>query len=500
MAFDVSDIVQVSATVLAVPSATPRKKGLLIGDGTVLDVSGAGRIREYVNMRAVKEDFDASSEEYLGATAYFAQDDPPPPPLYIARWEDSATATVIEGGDTPTDVSTLTATDYSFRIGGHNITALDFSSVTTGAAVASAIQTKLRALAGTDSRFANAAVTYRDDAGGTDYDISFPSGADVGYATAAVPATGTDLATPLKITSTTASRYVRGTPGETLETALNNILEYKTDFYPMCLTKNLSTTVANLTGVATWAFNNRKMAVLGSAEAGAVSESDTASAASIISNSENSRAVVLYSKQSDYKHVALAAAIAGVDYNQRGSFRTFKFLPLRGFSADDITSAERTILVNKRINYYAQYGSRSMLADGVTTKAPIWIDVQSWLDWLVEETRVLLWALLLGRNIKMTNDGLLTLRSAVNAMMERAYQSGGISPGQVTPLMRQQIALAIGDPNFSGYLSNGYLVNVPSVNALTQTQRDQRTLPPVNVWLKGSSIIHDANVSLTFEN
>lgn len=497
MAFDIADIVDVSATVLAAPVAGTRKKALVVGNTNVLPATGSGRVKEYTNLKQVGDDFNGASEEYLAATAYFAQENPPPPPLYIARWSNAGTSTSLNGGDGVGAASTFTEADYSFRIGGHNITGLDFSALTTMAAISSAIQTKLRTLANTDSRFANAATSY--DGSGPSISLTLPSGADVGYATAATPATGTDLAPLIRWTSATAQSYVAGSGGGTLTDALNNILEHKTDFYAVCLTKNLQDTT-NPPLLATWAKANRKMAIIGTAEAGAVSSADTTSAASVISASENSRAVILYSKQSDYKHVALAAAVAGVNFNQRGSFRTYKFLPLTGFGADEITSAERTVLLDKRINYYAQYGRVAMLADGVTTKSPIWIDVQAWLDWLVEETRVLLWGLLLTRSIRMTSAGLLTLRAGINGMMERAYQTGGIAPGRVSPTMRQQIASVIEDPDFDGFLSNGYLVNVPSANSLTQAQRDQRTLPPIQVWLKGSSLVHDANVSLTFEN
>ena len=504
MAFDVSDIVQVSATVLAAPSGAGQNRGLIIGNtNDVLDGDGSGKVGEYGKLTDVAEDFPSTSEEYLAAVSYFAQADPPPPPLLIARWADSATSTVLVGGDTPTVPASLSAADYSLNVSGHNITGINLASTAgdTGAKVANVVQTAIRAA---HTSLANVSVSFDANGGGNNvprYTITQPTGA----ALVVIAGTGgtTTLAALMKITAATDTSNVTGSAGETLSDALNEIIELRNDFYAFCLTRNLQT-AANLPTVATWANAVRRMFVAGSNEAAAVAADDETTGISIVAASSNPRVVPLYSKTTvadgDNKSAALVAAIAATNYNQRGSFRTFKFLSLVGFTADDITRAERTVLVEKRINYYAKYGTVSMLADGVTARSPEYIDTRAWLDWLVEQTRTLIWGLLLTRSVRMTESGFLTLRTAVNSLMERARQSGAIAPGRVSPQMRLAIAEATGNPNFSGVLSNGYLVNMPAVGDLTQQERDDRTMPPVQVWLKGSSVVHDANIALTFEN
>ena len=504
MAFDVSDVVQVSATVLAAPSGAGRNRGLIIGHtANVLDGDGSGKVKEYGTLTDVAEDFSTTDEEYLAAVAYFAQADPPPPPLLIARWADTPESTVLTGGDTPTVPASLTQADYSISVNGHISTAIDLSSTAgdTGAKVANVLQGKIRA---SHTSLAQVSVSFDQNGGGNGiprYTLTQPTGA----ALVVVNGTGgtVTLATLLKLTDATDTSNVTGSAGETLSAALAEILDLRTDFYAFCLTRDLQT-AANLPTAATWANGVRRMFIAGSNEGGAVDSADTTAGISIVADSSNPRAVALYSKvdaaDGDHKAAALVAAIAATNYNQRGSFKTFKFLSLVGFTADDITRDERAALEGKRINYYAKYGTVNMLAQGVTSRSPEYIDTRAWLDWLVEQTRTLMWGLLLTRSIRMTEAGFLTVRTAVNSLMERARQSGAIAPGRVSPQMRLAIAEATANPNFSGLLSNGYLVYMPGVNTLTQQQRDDRMMPAVQVWLKGSSIVHDANIALTFEN
>jgi hypothetical protein len=88
----------VRATVNLAPLAAARRGFgtlLIAGDSNV--INGRDRIRTYVDLESVAEDFGTSAPEYLSASLYFGQT-PRPNQLMIGRWLRTATAGLIQGG------------------------------------------------------------------------------------------------------------------------------------------------------------------------------------------------------------------------------------------------------------------------------------------------------------------------------------------------------------------------------------------------------------------
>src|SRR3954464_7680687 len=138
------------------PVAIPRTNFdtlLIMGDSNVIDTGEA--IRTYNALEEVAGDFGTTAPEYYAAALFFSQK-PQPATLYIGRWAATATNGSIAGGFlTGTDQlitkwNTVTNGGFKVSIDGStqtNITGINLSSVTNMNAVASAIQTVLRAIA-----------------------------------------------------------------------------------------------------------------------------------------------------------------------------------------------------------------------------------------------------------------------------------------------------------------------------------------------------------------
>ena len=97
----------VRATVNLAPLAAARRGFgtlLIAGDSNVID--GSERLRAYVDLESVAEDFGTSAPEYLAAALYFGQS-PRPQNLMIGRWLRTATAAFIKGGILTTAEQTL---------------------------------------------------------------------------------------------------------------------------------------------------------------------------------------------------------------------------------------------------------------------------------------------------------------------------------------------------------------------------------------------------------
>lgn len=125
---------------------------LVITDSSL--ISTTTRVKSFTTAAAVSEFFGASSEEYLASDAFFFQDQflpEQPDELVFGRFADAATAALLECGNSPETDFTVwkLVTDGEFTVdidgGTVNVTALDFSTVTSLDDVATVIDTGLGA-------------------------------------------------------------------------------------------------------------------------------------------------------------------------------------------------------------------------------------------------------------------------------------------------------------------------------------------------------------------
>lgn len=143
---------------VAITKDTPRVSAagfniLLVITNSAL-LSTTRRHRRFTTVDSVSAFFGTNSEEHLAADAFFQQDqflDNHPEELQFGRFADSATAALLECGDSPeTTVATWAAVsdgEFSIDIDGGTVelTSLDFSSVTSMDDVATVIDTALGA-------------------------------------------------------------------------------------------------------------------------------------------------------------------------------------------------------------------------------------------------------------------------------------------------------------------------------------------------------------------
>lgn len=497
MTLDISDIVNVSAQVYAgVSSRREFGRGLLLTSDATLDAGGDGKVGVYSDLRALQAVFPSASEPYRAGNVWFAQN-PFPKPLVVGRWTKVAAPTTVVGGPPSTAAAIKAITDGSMVIGGLVVENVTFAAANDYAAQAAALQVAIRALAGApnnDARFENAAVAYADNA----FTVSLPSYGDIG----GLPSdhsSGTSIADAFGFSRSEGGVYRRGSGAETAVEALAAIEAVNDSWYWLMLEASEGGTQTML-DVSNWAATRRKIFMAGSSEIGALTANESASFAAQASEFQHSRAPISWSRAADYLPVSAAARASSVDFDQPNSLITLKFKSMPGIAPSDLTVAERDELVRKRINYYARYGSTPIYAEGVTPDPKIWIDIQYFLDWLVNAIQTDVWNLL-NRLPKLpqTEAGMAVLKDTIEVPFEQAVANGGLAPGTLSPAMTADIRQSTGNAEFDGDLSNGYLVHVGDLSAQSQSQRDARDSPPVTCWGKGSGAIHNVNISFRLE-
>lgn len=492
MPFEISDVIRVSAEVRA--GGVARKefgRTLLLTVDATLSAGGAGKVQAFARMADVAEVFGSTTEPYQAAQIYFQQV-PRPKNLLIGRWANVATPTTLTGGAHAALADLQAITDGSFTLGGQEYAGLDLSGVTDLAGVATALQTALRA--GPDVRVDAVVVSYANSR----FNLSIPDGSDVGGGFGAA-ASGTALGTPLGLSDALAT-YRGGSEMEAVQEALTAIEALDDSFYFISIDKQFNGTDTAV-DVAEWAAARRYMAFLGSSEGQALMPNDATSQLAEIAGLESPRAIGNWSTAQDYLGLSMAGRLSSVDFALPNSLITAKFKAAPGITPSVITESQKAELDRKRCNYYVRFSGNAIYTEGVTPKPGVWIDVQYFLDWMVNAVEVDVWNLLVSSpSVPQTPTGMQAIREKIVNVLEQGVTNGGIAPGTVSPDFILDIRQSTGNLEFDGVLTNGYLVYHTPLAAQSQTDRDARKSPPFKIWLKGSGAIHNANIALVFEN
>ena len=288
-----------------------------------------------------------------------------------------------------------------------------------------------------------------------------------------------------------------GSPAESIGESLDRILRENPDWYWLTLSEDIVDT-DDVLEVQSWAAANERYLVLDSHQEAALDPDDVTSYLSRLSRIASQSYAGFFSRFQDYRAVSLAARFSSVNFSGNNTLITGKFRALPGCSPDDLTNSEIDALNQKRVNHYTTVGGVNIVQEGVAGSG--WIDVKYWLDWFSSRIQTGLFDLLVSRErLPQTEVGATAISDILNAICEQGVRNGGIAPGQLTESLAGEIRNVTGNVDFTGYLSNGYLVYVSPLATQTQADREARRAPAVNVWVKGSGAVHFLEVSATFE-
>ena len=494
----ISEIVRVSATIVAGGAARrDHGVGLFLTVDDTLPAGGSGKARRYASFAEVAKDFDAGSEPYAAATAWFGQASAKN--LLIGRWATADVATSLVGG-TPAAIATLTAiTNGSFNISGNDVDGVSFAGASTYAAQATILQTAIQAIS--DARFTGATVTYA--AGAFEIELSGASDIDP-FLGPHSSGTGTDISAPLGLDADSSPTYRRGSDQEGAADALDAIGAIDGGFYFVLLDNGAPDTLSTVDtkeAVAAWAQAGRYLYSMTAFGASALVANETTSGAAVIAALGYDRVFITWSQEEDYRAVSIAGRLSAMNLNLPRSLITAKFRQLPGFESDALGTSERRELGRKRVNFYADVEGTPIYTEGYTTSTSFWIDVRFWLDWLVNHMeRGIFNRLVAVPRVAQTSAGVEDLREAAKDSLEQGVRNGGLAPNEVSSALASQIRDVTGNADFDGNLTLGYLLYVGSLAAQSQGDRDDRQSPPFSIWLKGSGAIHFIEIGLTFEN
>lgn len=468
----------------------PQRKGfgllLIIGTSTVLPV--AERMREYSDITSIATDFGASSEEYKAALAFFSQS-PAPTTLRIGR----RFATAVSGENlgslnytkTIATWAAVTAGSMQVSIDGSNktLSAMNFSTDTTLAQVASRIQTALvaaGAVGATVVFLGNRFVIRSGTTGAT---------STVGYTS--TTGSGTYIGTMLGTDASVSPVLSSGAAAESAATCLTNMQNYSTAWYGVTFTN--TATVQDLKDAAAWCEAMVKIFGYSTQDMASKDPLSTTDIGYYMNSMTYRRTFGIFDSTDPYAVCSAMARAFVVNFNEQNSTLTLKFKTLPGQSPENLTTNDKTALDAKKLNYYTQFGDSAMLAEGVMANGVFFDEVHG-LDWLQNAIETNVFGFLYTRTTKVpqTDRGMQLIVQQVEKALADGVNNGLLAPGTWNGDEFGQ--LKTGD-----FIKSGYYVYAAPMNTQNTSDRQARIAPPIRVAAKGSGAIHFVSIGVTFD-
>ena len=450
---------------------------LILGDSDIIDTDE--RIRLYSSISDIATDFGISSREYLAAQAFFSQS-PQPTQVYIGRWAKSATAGRLRGrtlSSAEQDISLFTAITtgtLSLTIDGasKSMASIDLSAETNLNGVASQISSALGvsgSCAWTGERFVITSATT-----GTS-------------STVATTDTGT-LSFLMGFAGSATS--VAGVAAESLASAITALLDYNT-WYMVCVAPDASDdSIAEAAGLIEAASPSR---MIGFTTQNSTEIDSTASSTlgSRLKGLGYNRTILVYSSDSPVAAASVFGGMATINFEGSNTTLTLKFKQLPGVTAENLRSSQAEALKSHNVNAFCAYqNDTSILQEGITSGG--WfIDETHGLDWLQNRVETDLWNLLYtSKKVGQDESGATAIVSCVNKSLEQGVTNGLIAPGVWN-------GDAFGALESGDTLSTGYYVYIQPFDEQSQSDREARKAPPIQIAVKLKGAVHFINVTIT---
>ena len=472
----------VSVTVNLAPLAAARRGFgtlLVAGDSNVID--GSERLRAYVDLESVAEDFGTSAPEYQAASLYFGQS-PRPQQLMIGRWIRTATAGLLKGGILTTAEQQLSnwtsVTNGSFKItidgSEKTVTGVNLSAVTNLNGVASAINASLigGTVAWDGSRF-----TVTSSTTGTT--------STVGYATAA--STGTDISGLLKLTAATALAPVPGFAAETPVQAVAVFANQSGMWYGLSFAASTMPTDDQLVAVGKFIEGASISRIFGVTETDTrvLDATYTTDLATRFKDLNYKRTCVQYSPNK-YAICSLMGRAFSVNFAANRSTITLMYKQEPGVVAELLSETQAQTLKAKRCNVFVKYQNDTAIIQYGVMSGQAYFDEIHGLDWFADALQNAEYNLLYQSKTKVpqTDAGQNQLVTVAANVCQEAINNGLVAPGQWN-------ADGFGQLQRGDYLSEGFYIYTPPMASQDQSIREQRIAPPIQIALKLAGAIHE---------
>lgn len=319
---------------------------------------------------------------------------------------------------------------------------------------------------------------------------SVPS--SVGYASS--PASGTDISTLLGLTAALSIDLIPGYASETPAQCAAVLANMSSAWYGLMFAASVAPTDQQNLDVCTFIEAQTLTRIFG------VTISNTNVQSALVTNDLASLMMLgayeqsfnQFSSTSLYAVASLFGRAFSVDFTAQNSTIDLMYKQEPGVIPEDLSDSVAAVLQSKRCNVYAEYDNDTSILQYGVMSGPAYFDEIQGLDWFQNAVQTACYNVLFTSTTKVpqTDAGVNQLTNACSGACDAAVNNGLAAPGQWN-------GPAFGALTTGQFLKTGYYIFAPSVTTQSQSDRDARKSPPIQIALKLAGAINTVDVLVT---
>lgn len=310
----------------------------------------------------------------------------------------------------------------------------------------------------------------------------------VGYATS--PGSGTDISSILKLTSATSQGLPEGYDAESPVECAAALANASALWYGLMFQASVQPTDDQNIDVCDFINALELKRIFG------VTITNTNVLSSLVSNDLASRMKDGGYKQCFNQYSANEYAIASffgrafsVNFNANRSTITLMYKQEPSVVAEDLTENQASVLKDKRCNVFVEYVNDTAIIQYGVMSGSAYFDEIHGLDWLQDAIQNSCYNVLYQSKTKVpqTDAGVNQLTNAVSGACLEGVNNGLIAPGVWN-------ADGFGQLQTGQFLKDGFYIYAQPVALQSQSEREQRICPPIQVAVKLAGAIQELDV------
>ena len=440
-------------------------------DAPVNVLAGSERVRKYVNLDGVLQDWNVNSEVYKAAAAFYAQG---AADFYVGLADPKNTAAALHSG-TPVQLSTIqavTAGGFSITIDGvvQNLTGLNFSAAANLPGVATILGAKItNATVAFDNSAQKFIITSKKTGAGSS--VSFAS-ADIGGTIAA-----------LRLGTSTGATQVTAKTAESVVEALAACRENDVTWYGIDLHKKWRDT-SQVVQAAEYAEANKLIFFNTTNNLQTLNSTATDDIASQLKAKTLMRTLTHFSSHvEEYPSSAVAGRAFIVNFEGVNTTITLFLKRLPTITAEPLTPNQNKILKSKNANALVDIGGNNVYSDSRMADGT-WFDIVHGTDWLQARIEYDVFArLYTAKKIPYTDSGISMIMQAAEQGLRQAVTNGLVAPG---------------NDQEGNYLPLGYVMNYIPVSQVAPSDKQARIYRGLSFKAVGAGALHGVEIDGTF--
>lgn len=311
---------------------------------------------------------------------------------------------------------------------------------------------------------------------------------EVGYAEA--PGGGTDISVQLKLDEDDAQALVPGYDAETPAECAAVLANMSAAWYGLMFQASVQPTNDQNLDVCDFveALDLRRVFGVTITNTNVLSALVTNDLASLMKDAGYLHSFCQYS-QNAYAIASFFGRAFTVNFTAQNTTITLMFKQEPSVTGEDLTQNQALTLKNKRCNVFVDYVNDTTIIQYGTMSGDAYFDEIHGTDWLQNAIQTACYNVLYLSTTKIpqTDAGVNQITNAIDGVCGQAVNNGLVAPGTWN-------GPSFGQLSTGQFLKNGYYIFAQSVALQSQSDRDARKAPPIQVAIKLAGAVQEVDV------